>query len=74
MLKKIWKYWKKFGLFIGTLIGIVISTVLYIVVISPFGIIISLFADYLGVRSRSRTNWVLRKQKDLDLESMRRQY
>jgi hypothetical protein len=74
MLKKIWKYWKKFGLFLGTLVGIIISAVLYIVVLTPFGIIIRLFADYLGRRSVSRSNWISRKDMDLDLTAMRRQY
>ncbi|MBU1076759.1 MAG: hypothetical protein KKH98_05660 [Spirochaetes bacterium] len=74
MLKKIWKAWKKFGKFIGTVIGTIISTVLYIAVVTPFGILVRLSTDYFRMDKKHKTMWVERGPKDLTLKEMRKQH
>ncbi len=74
LLKNIWQVWKTCGKFIGKIIGTIISTVLYIIIITPVGIIITLFKDYLCIKNKPDTMWTSRKPKDLTLEDMRKQY
>jgi len=74
MLRKIWCTWKKIGLFIANIIGTILSILIYSFVISPFGIIINLFTDYLKTKTQADTMWINRKSKDLTLEEMRRQF
>ena len=43
MLKNVWKLWKKIGFFIGNLISYIISIIIYLIVITPVGIVIRFY-------------------------------
>jgi len=70
IFKKVWNIWKKFGHFIGT----VISLIIYIIFITPFGIVIRLSKDYLGEKSYRKSMWLKKKSINLDIKEMRKQY
>lgn len=77
LISNLWKIWKKFGTFIANTIGIILSILAYIVVVTPFGITISLFKDYLKLKIRPeqiKTMWIDREPADLILEDMGKQY
>ncbi len=74
IFKKIWYIWEKIGFFIANLIGFIISIVLYISIITPFGIIIRVTTDYLNIKNKKETMWIEKKPRDLTLGDMRRQY
>ncbi len=74
ILKKIWHVWKTVGMFIAKIVMTIFSSVLYIIIITPFGIIIRLFTDYLNIRSKDNTMWNDKMQKDRTLKDMRKQY
>ena len=62
ILNTIWRTWKKIGRFIGIVIGYIISIIIYVVFISPVAIFIILFTDYLGIKKKVNSNWILRKE------------
>ncbi len=74
IFKKIWEAWKTVTKFIGKIFGTILSSVLYIIIITPFGIIITLFKDDLCINGKPDTMLISRKPKDLTLEDMRKQY
>ncbi len=74
IFKKIWRAWRKIGQFIGNTIGYIISTVLYIVFVTPVGIVIRIFTDYFNIKNKSSSNWTVKEQKDLSMDDMRKQY
>lgn len=73
-LKKIWAAWKKFGQFIGDIVGRVVLTLLYFTIVLPFGIGTRLFSDPLAVKPTSASSfWNRRELKPDSLEESRRQ-
>jgi hypothetical protein len=71
-LRKVWHAWKRFGQFIGDLIGRLVLTVFYFTLFMPFGLGVRLFSDPLALRPNSRAKWLERKTNDLTLEDSRR--
>ncbi|MAG59725.1 hypothetical protein CMO96_02970 [Candidatus Woesebacteria bacterium] len=49
-MKRAWEKWKTFAEKIGNFQATVIFSILYFVLLSPVGIIVSLFHDFLGTR------------------------
>jgi hypothetical protein len=73
-LRKFWHAWKRFGQFMGDLIGRLVLTVFYFTLFMPFGLGVRFFGDPLALRARGRSNWLERTTKDLTLEDTRRLY
>ena len=73
-LKKAWSAWKKFGQFIGDIVGRIVLTVLYFTVVLPFGVGVRLFGDPLAVKPTSRPSfWHTRPELKDSLDEARRQ-
>jgi hypothetical protein len=72
VLRKVWEAWKRFGQFMGDLIGRLVLTIFYFTLFMPFGLGVRLFGDPLSLRSSSSAKWVDRKTHDLTLEDSRR--
>ena len=73
-LRKFWHAWKRFGQFMGDLIGRLVLTVFYFTLFMPFGLGVRFFGDPLALRGRGPSNWLERTTKDLTLEDTRRLY
>ena len=73
-LRKVWQAWKRFGQFMGDLIGRLVLTVFYFTLFMPFGLGVRLFGDPLAIRPLSRAKWLERKTHDVTLEDSRRLY
>ena len=71
-LRKGWQAWKRFGKFMGDLIGRLVLTVFYFTLFMPFGLGVRLLGDPLAIRPLSRAKWLERKTQDLTLEDSRR--
>lgn len=72
-LQKFWQGWKKFGYFMGDLIGRLVLTIFYFTIFMPFGLGVRLFGDRLDTKGRVAPHWVERQTRDLTLEDARRQ-
>jgi hypothetical protein len=73
VLRKVWHAWKRFGQFMGDIVGRVVLTVFYFTLFMPFALGVMLFSDPLGLRSQSsRPKWLERKTHDLTFEDARR--
>ena len=71
-LRKFWHAWKRFGQFIGDLLGRVVLTIFYFTLFMPFALGVRLFADPLAIRPEVGAKWVERTTHDLTLEDSRR--
>ena len=71
-LRKIWHAWKRFGQFMGDLIGRLVLTVFYFTLFVPFALGVRLFGDPLAMRSEVRAKWLERTSHDQTLDDSRR--
>jgi hypothetical protein len=71
-LRKVWQAWKRFGQFMGDLIGRLVLTVFYFTLFMPFGLGVRFFGDPLAMRAHGRPKWLERKTQDLTLDDSRR--
>jgi hypothetical protein len=55
-LKALWNSWKRLAHKIGNFQARVLLTILYAIVVLPFGLIVHLFSDPLHIKSRP-TKW-----------------
>ncbi len=76
ILKLIWNYWKRFGRFIATIVSYIISILVYIIIITPFGIIVRFSSDYLRIKNLKDSSWInlSSKNKNIKIEDLRREY
>jgi len=73
-LRKGMQAWKRFGQFIGDLIGRLVLTVFYFTLFMPFALGVRFLGDPLAIRPLSRAKWLERSTQDLTLEDSRRLY
>lgn len=71
-LKKLWAVWKRLAHKIGDFQARVILTVIYALLVLPFGVAVRLFADPLRIKRRP-TAWLDHSQESAGLEFARRQ-
>jgi len=71
-LRKIWEAWKRFGQFMGDMIGRLVLTIFYFTLFVPFGLGVRFFGDPMAMRVSGRSKWVERTTHDLTLEDSRR--
>lgn len=75
MLKDLWTGWKHFAQKIGDFQARLILTVLYFLVLGPFGLFMSLLRDPLRVKHPpERSQWTPRPADLPTLETSRRQF
>ncbi len=71
----IWKYWKKFGQFVGDMIGRVFLMVFYLTVVLPFGVGLRLFGDPLDIRAKTKSSaWRERTSPEATIEASYNQF
>ena len=73
VIRKIWVGWKRFGQFMGDVLGRLVLTIFYFTIFLPFGIGMRLLADRLDTKQRNKPQWGERKTLDLTLDDSRRQ-
>jgi hypothetical protein len=71
MFKRLWERWKIIAHAIGNFQARLLLTILYIVLVMPFGLMVRLFADSLRIRKRP-AEWLDRPAATEDLEWARR--
>jgi len=71
-LKRFWEAWKVLAHKIGTFQARVLLTILYTILVLPFGLCVRLFADPLRIKHRPAA-WLDRSDKAIDIEWARRQ-
>ncbi len=69
---KLWEGWKKIGHAIGDFQARVLLTVIYSVLIMPFGLLVRCFADSLHSKKRT-VEWLDHPARPNDLNEARRQ-
>ncbi len=73
MWKRLWESWKRIAHAIGNFQARVLLTLLYVVLVLPFGLAVRLFADPLRIRKRPRA-WNEQVRGGADLDWARRQW
>ncbi len=71
-LKRVWQAWTRLAHKIGNFQARVLLTVLYAVLVLPFGIIVHLFADPLRIKKRP-TRWIDHPDEPTDMTWAQRQ-
>ncbi len=72
VLKRVWQAWTRLAHKIGNFQARVLLTVLYAVLVLPFGIIVRLFADPLRIKKRP-TRWIDHPDEPADMTWAQRQ-
>ena len=72
MLKRIWEAWKRIAHHIGNFQARLLLTILYAILVLPFGLAVRLFADPLRIKRRPAT-WLEHPESPATLEWARRQ-
>jgi len=68
-LATLWRYWKKFGQFMGDLVGRLVLMLFYLTITLPFGLGVRLFGNPLDIgRKGSPASWIARKAADTTLQ------
>lgn len=73
MLKKIWRGWKRIARRIGDFQARVLLTIIYVVLILPFGLAVRLFADPLRIKNPP-ASWLGRSDERADLDWAHKQW
>jgi hypothetical protein len=71
-VKKLWEAWKVLARKIGTFQARVLLTVIYAVLVLPFGLCVRLFADSLRTK-KLPSRWLDRSPEAFDMEWAQRQ-
>jgi hypothetical protein len=71
----LWKYWKKFGQFLGDLVGRGFLMLFYITIALPFGLGVRLFGDPLEIRQKDRPSaWKERTSPEPTIDASYNQF
>lgn len=71
-LKRLWTAWKKIAHAIGNFQARILLTVIYAVLILPFGLIVRCFSDSLHIKKRPVT-WLDHPEVPTDMNQARQQ-
>jgi hypothetical protein len=72
MVKRLWEAWKRLAHRIGNFQARLVLTVLYALLVAPFGLGVRLFSDPLHIKRRP-TKWVDHPELPASLEQARKQ-
>jgi hypothetical protein len=70
--KAIWKAWTRIAHIIGNFQARVLLTILYVVLVLPFGVIVRLFADPLRIKKRPE-KWLAETAEAYDMQWAQKQ-
>jgi hypothetical protein len=74
-LRRTWDWWKVFATEIGNYQGRLLFAFFYFIIVTLFGIGVTLFSDPLAVKQKKRTtSWVQRSSVSHELEEARGQF
>jgi hypothetical protein len=73
LLRKIWDGWKRFGHFMGDLLGRIVLTIFYFTIFLPFGLISTLFGDPLDMKKKA-PHWIERTTGDRNMTEAQREF
>lgn len=71
-LKALWEGWKRIAHIIGNFQARVLLTILYAILVLPFGVIVRLFSDPLRIKHRP-AGWIEHPQESQDMVWARKQ-
>ena len=75
MLRTLWSRWKRFAQKVGDFQARLILTVIYFLILGPFGLVVSLLRDPLRVKHAPEASiWFRREPENVGLESAKRQF
>jgi hypothetical protein len=75
MVKSLWARWKRFAQKVGDFQARVLLTLIYFLILGPFGLVVSVLRDPLKVKRGSETaTWVPREAERVSLENAMRQF
>jgi len=74
IFRRAWEGWKKFAHVIGVFNTRVIMSLLYFVIILPFGLIFRQVSDPLQLSEPKESNWVPLPQQPHDINTARQQF
>jgi hypothetical protein len=75
VLKQLWNKWKAFGQRIADLQARILLTLVYFIIVAPFGLLVRLFSDPLVLKHNpQRSMWFPKHNPEQTLESARRQF
>jgi len=72
VLKRGWRAYSRFMHKVGTVWARIILTILYAILVLPFGVLARLFADPLRIKKRP-THWLEHPEEAMDMSWARRQ-
>ncbi|KKS97765.1 MAG: hypothetical protein UV73_C0005G0042 [Candidatus Gottesmanbacteria bacterium GW2011_GWA2_43_14] len=72
-LRTLWSAWKKLAHRLGVFQSKVILTVFYFLILSPFGLLYSLFKDELKIKKQSQSSWLLKKSQTESIAELTQQ-
>jgi len=72
MFKRAWQTWKRFAKALGTFQARVLLTILYAILVFPFGTLVRLFSDPLRIKRRPE-QWLEHASEVRDLRWAKRQ-
>ena len=73
MFRKLWNGWKRVSHAIGNFQARVLLTVIYALIVLPFGLVVRLFADPMRIRRRPDA-WLEHSEGLSEVASARRQW
>jgi hypothetical protein len=73
VLRRLWEGWKRIGRKIGDFQARVLLTLIYAIVVLPFGLIVTLLGDPLRIR-KPRERWQEHPDDKMDLRWAHRQW
>jgi hypothetical protein len=71
-LKALWKAWTRIAHIIGNFQARVLLTILYVVLVLPFGVIVRLFSDPLRIKKRPE-KWLEETPEVFDMQWAQKQ-
>jgi hypothetical protein len=71
-LKALWKAWTRIAHIIGNFQARVLLTILYVLLVLPFGVIVRLFADPLRIKKRPE-KWLEETPEVFDMQWAQKQ-
>lgn len=71
--RRAWQRWLRLATIIGDFQARLILSLFYFVIVLPFGLLVRLFADPLGIKGRRQGTWTPFPERSGTLEEARRQ-
>lgn len=74
MLARLWSRWKRFAQRVADFQARLILTLIYYLILAPFGLIVSALSDLLRTKRPQASTWVARPAEEPSLQNARKQF